>query len=367
MRALQGILVVALAASACSQARPQQGNLARPVSWEEDIAPLFAAQCNSCHSGAAAAAGYRTTSYLEALGSQSAPVAVAGEGDSKSLLLRTINPAGADAVHAPVAGAYDQTRAWVVDGRLSFFRSSVHEGGILNPQDPQFHSNLVRVRNWNFATCQKCHGADFTGGTAGVSCQQCHALQVGADGTPTCSSCHGSAQSPAPPHDLSGNTSSSSRGVGAHKAHLFGRTLISAPIACSVCHKVPADVSSPGHPDHSRPATVTFSGLALADGAAPVWNGASCSNTYCHGGGAKLGGDTAASLRAPVWTAATAQAFCGSCHGAPPANAQHAGITFPDCARCHSTTVGPTGLILVSGPPDARTSTHVNGVIDVTP
>src|SRR4051812_25789064 len=121
MRVLEGVAIVALAASACSKARPQQGRPAAPVSWEEDIAPLFAAQCSSCHAGTAAAAGYRTTSYLEALGPQSAPVAVAG--DASSRLLRTIDPAAADAVHAPVSGAYGKAREWVVDGRLSFFRS----------------------------------------------------------------------------------------------------------------------------------------------------------------------------------------------------------------------------------------------------
>src|SRR5438067_1659727 len=142
MRVREGVLAVALATSACSKARPQQGRLAQPVSWEEDMAGLFAAQCSSCHAGASAAAGYRTTSYLDALGPQSAPVAAAG--DASSLLLRTIDPARADAVHQPVSGAYGQTRAWVVDGRLSFFRSGVHEGGILNPHDPEFHSNLVR-------------------------------------------------------------------------------------------------------------------------------------------------------------------------------------------------------------------------------
>jgi predicted CxxxxCH...CXXCH cytochrome family protein len=364
MRALKGLLVVALAASSCSKARPLQGDLGQPVSWQEDIAPLFAADCSSCHSGASAPAGYRTTSYLEALGPTSAPVAAAG--DPGSLLLGKIDPARANAVHAPVSGAYGRVRAWVVDGRLSFFRSGVHEGGILNPHDAQFHSDLLRSANWNFSGCQKCHGADLSGGKAGVSCQECHSLQVGGDGIPTCISCHGSAQSVAPPRDASGNTSTSARGVGAHQAHLSGKTFISAPIACSVCHRVPADVSSPGHLDDLRPAEVTFSGLALADGAQPTWKDASCS-TYCHGGGAKLAGDTAAKLRTPVWTLGTSQAFCGSCHGIPPSSVAHAGVVFPDCARCHSTTATPTGGIVVSGPPGARTSTHINGVIDVTP
>ena len=367
MRAIPGVLIVALAVCACSKARPMQGSLAKPVSWEEEIAPLFATDCNSCHSGASAAKGYRTTSYLEALGPSAAPVAVAGDPDS--LLLKTIDPARADAVHQPIPAAYPTVRAWVVEGQLSFFRSGIHEGGILNPHDEEFHGNLVRGADWSFATCQHCHGDDLAGGKAGVSCQECHSLSVPAGGTPTCTSCHGNPQSPAPPRDLAGNSSPSARGVGAHQAHLFGKTLISAPIACGTCHQVPAKVDSPGHLDHPRPATVSFSGLAAADGAAPAWNAssASCSATYCHGGGTKLADDAAARLRTPVWTLGTSQAFCGSCHGAPPGNATHAAILFPDCARCHSATVGPTGLILVSGPPDARTSNHINGMIDVTP
>jgi predicted CxxxxCH...CXXCH cytochrome family protein len=365
MRALRGLLATALAAAACSKARPLQGDLGQPVSWQEEIAPLLAANCSSCHSGPQAAAGYRTTSYLEALGPVRAPVAVAG--NPSSLLLTTIDPARADAVHAPVSSAYGTVRAWVVDGRLSLFRSGVHESGILNPNDDEFHSLIVRDANWNFAVCQQCHGTDLSGGKAGVSCNQCHGFQVASDGSTTCSSCHGSAQTPAPPRDVSGNTSPSARGVGAHQAHVLGKTLISATIACSTCHQVPASVDSPGHIDHPRAATVTFSGLALADGAVPTWNGASCSNSYCHGGGQDLAGDTAFALRTPMWTLGTSQAFCGSCHGIPPSTAAHAGVVFPDCARCHANTVSPSGTILISGAPGARTSVHINGVVDVTP
>jgi predicted CxxxxCH...CXXCH cytochrome family protein len=363
MRALLGLLVVMAAASSCSKARPLQGDLGQPVSWQEEIAPLLAANCTSCHSGASASAGYRTTSYLEALGPTAAPAAVAG--DPGSLILHTIAPAQADAVHLPVSAAYAQVPAWVVDARLALSGSGVHESGILKANDPRFHKDLLRNANWNFATCQTCHGADLSGGIAGVPCLECHTLQVAADGTTTCSSCHGSAQSPAPPRDLSGNTSPSARGVGAHQAHLFGRTFLSAPIACSACHQVPAEVGSAGHVDHLRPATVVFSGLAIADGATPIWNGISCCNSYCHGGGSKLADDKAFKLRTPVWTQGVSEAFCGSCHGLPPANAAHAGIVYPDCARCHPATVNASGGIIVSGSPGAITSTHINGVIDV--
>jgi len=231
----------------------------------------------------------------------------------------------------------------------------VHDIGIQDPRDPEFHANLVRERNWNFSVCQSCHGADLAGGKARVSCQACHSLQVADDGIPTCSSCHGSAQSPAPPRDVSGNVSTSAPGVGAHEAHVAGRTFLSAPIACGTCHVVPKEIDSPGHIDHPKPATVVFSGLAVASGERPVWTGASCSATYCHGGAT------------PVWTLGTSQATCGTCHGVPPGDQRHAGIAFPDCARCHPRTVTPQGGILVSGSGASRTSFHLNGAVDVGP
>ena len=371
MRALAGVLVVA-AVNSCSEGRPRQGELANPVSWEEEIGPLFAANCNSCHSGATPSGNYRTTSYNDALGAYAAPVATAG--DPNSPLLATIDPAHADAVHQPVSSTFSQTRAWVVDGKLSFFRSGTHEGGILNPHDPQFHANLVEADGWNFARCQSCHGDPqaasdpLAGGKAGVSCQECHSFQIPSGGTPTCASCHGSAQSPAPPRDLAGNVVTTALGVGAHQTHLFGRLVISAPVACSACHLVPAEVGSPGHLDPALPAEVTFSGLAVADSAAPVWdrNTATCSTTYCHGGGAKLAGDTGGALKKPVWPASS-QVFCGSCHGVPPTVGPHAGITFPNCNGCHPKTIDAFGGIIVTESGGVRTSFHINGVVDVGP
>ncbi|HYV67934.1 MAG TPA: CxxxxCH/CxxCH domain-containing protein, partial [Myxococcales bacterium] len=118
---------------------------------------------------------------------------------------------------------------------------------------------------------------------------------------------------------------------------------------------------------------VIFSGLAIADSAQPIWNrsGASCSASYCHGGGTRLANDTAAGHQTPVWTLdgtpPTPQAFCGSCHGLPPVNGRHPGATFPNCSGCHPRTVTPGGAIIISGPPEARTSFHINGVVDVGP
>jgi len=435
-----------------------------------------------------------------------------------------------------VSDAFETTRQWVVDGELSFFRSQVHEGGILNPHDPhgEFHGAVLRNMSWNMDNCAKCHGADFAGGTSGVSCLQCHQqgptscttchgqppptgahlvhvtgtigrpadctechvkpakwndpghlttpdgkpktrgtvtfsdtslaalaaparsgppawdgascsniychgagrgdakathttpawtggaaeatcgschgvpppshdtkyasnaqcsachpstsptptrlgttthvdgkTQVGGVVTPavpSCTGCHGTpGQNAAPPRDASGNTSTTTLGVGAHQAHVAATHRLSAPIACDVCHLMPAALESPGHIDTPLPAEVTFTGLARNDGAAPVWDraSASCSATYCHGGGASMAADANARLRTPAWTLGTSQAFCGSCHGLPPSTPAHAGKVFPaDCIGCHANTVTATGTIIVGS---GGSSAHINGVIDVGP
>ena len=183
----------------------------------------------------------------------------------------------------------------------------------------------------------------------------------------SCRACHGSPQSPAPPRDLQGNFDTSAIGVGAHQAHLTGAHSLTTPIACDECHRVPTELHSPGHLDHPLPAQVTFGQLAVADGAAPTWSHsrATCSATYCHGNGMALSRDTTPNLvRAPVWTAGGSQLFCGSCHGIPPRDATHSlNIDIGDCYRCHAGTVDPAGNIIFSGP--ARTSLHINGVVDV--
>jgi predicted CxxxxCH...CXXCH cytochrome family protein len=146
-----------------------------------------------------------------------------------------------------------------------------------------------------------------------------------------------------------------------------GKTLISAPIPCGSCHVVPADVAAPTHIDGLRPAEVTFSGLALTDAAAPKWDHAtaSCSGAYCHGGGASLSRDTSAQVKAPVWTQGTSQAFCGACHGIPPSTPPHSpSFSLSSCAGCHPKTVTAQGNIIISGPPEARTSFHINGVVN---
>jgi predicted CxxxxCH...CXXCH cytochrome family protein len=542
------LALVLAAAAACTKARPDVIGAPLCVSWKDDLGPLFTARCQSCHAGAAPAAGYDTSSYLGVLGGGSDAVPDAVAGDPGSRLLTALSPATADAVHQGVADLFPAVKSWVVDCALSYVRSSIHRGGILNPASSDFHGQLIRDQKYDFSLCQSCHGADYAGGTSGVSCLGCHAegptacstchgaiatsgshgrhlgggplgrsfgcaechvvptayTDVGhiflADGsldpppaevtfgaastaalTPEggarqappsydpatqscsnvychgatladtagtnthpiwsapgagqadcgtchglppnhanstacvschpsvvdqdrniiapdqhidgqielgdpaagCTGCHGGAAGPAPPRDLTGETSPSAPGVGAHQAHLTGAALLRGPVACNECHLVPSELSSPGHfGGHASgvgvslgavvfPAAPGVGVLASSEGAAPLWTAATltCSGVYCHGGGATLAADSTPGLeRAPVWTAAQGLVCGQACHGLPPAFAPHLpAMTRFDCSSCHPRTVDPTGVVIISGPPGGETSAHMNGVLDVAP
>jgi predicted CxxxxCH...CXXCH cytochrome family protein len=195
--------------------------------------------------------------------------------------------------------------------------------------------------------CDRCHGQPPPS-HARARCAECHpsdaphidgVVQIGR--VTGCSGCHGSASSPAPPTDLSGNTFTTAIGVGAHQAHLQAASRISAPIACSTCHVVPTAVDSPGHIDSAQPAAVV---------AALGWDRTSqtCASS-CHG------------PARPVWTT-TGGASCGTCHGIPPNDASHtSAMTLATCATCHPQTVDGFGNILVEN----GQSKHINGVVDL--
>lgn len=51
----------------------------------------------------------------------------------------------------------------------------IHPAGILDPDSAAFHGRELARRGWDFALCASCHGADFAGGAAQVSCLDCHA------------------------------------------------------------------------------------------------------------------------------------------------------------------------------------------------
>jgi predicted CxxxxCH...CXXCH cytochrome family protein len=263
--------------------------------------------------------------------------------------------------------------------------------------------------------CASCHGYPPSAPhPQNGMCNACHPLTVTVDGSidvaggrhidgtvdvagMTCSSCHGDAtkqatsQDPryaAPPVDTAGDSVSSH--VGAHPIHLDGSAL-GAPVTCNQCHTVPQSLS--GHPS----GTVELTWGSLATGAlsasisvtsgfrsfssfstkSPSYAGGTCSSTYCHG--SYSGSYTypilmsdpvelqtityAGNAAAPTWTGTAA---CGSCHGAPPddANVWHSGVHGGgnDCSLCHPDAVGTATSAMITNP-----ALHVDGKIDLAP
>jgi predicted CxxxxCH...CXXCH cytochrome family protein len=193
--------------------------------------------------------------------------------------------------------------------------------------------------------CDRCHG-NPPPSHAQTNCKTCHPpdaphidgiVQIGR--TPGCSGCHGSADSPAPPTDLSGNIYTTAIGVGAHQAHLQAPSKISPPVPCNACHLVPVAITDAGHIDSPPPAEVN---------ASLSWDrdAQTCATAWCHGSGR------------PRWTGAN-QVFCGSCHGIPPSDSPHTpDMTLTACVTCHPGTVDAFGQILVGGK-------HLNGSVDL--
>jgi predicted CxxxxCH...CXXCH cytochrome family protein len=168
-----------------------------------------------------------------------------------------------------------------------------------------------------------------------------------------CATCHGDAARPgdylrksAPPTDLSGGTTVSYPGVGAHSIHLNASSTHAA-FACNECHIVPDRVDAPGHADHGSPATLVFGTLASTANHAPTYDVKTrrCSDSYCHENSAS------------VWNAPrSSQQACGTCHGLPPP------LPHPQtqrCSLCHGAVVDDAMNIIA---PDL----HVNGVVNVT-
>jgi predicted CxxxxCH...CXXCH cytochrome family protein len=200
----------------------------------------------------------------------------------------------------------------------------VHPAGSLDPASPDFHGAELAAHGWDLGLCASCHGDDFAGGAAGVSCLACH------DAGPTaCDTCHEAIPT-----------------TGAHANH-------TATIDCASCHRVPARWDDDGHvrvagAADPAPAEVVMTGLAAATldpadrAGPPAFAAGTCTNVYCHGAVLGAAGGVAT---APVWAAAPAPAACDRCHGDPPP--AHA---TADCATCH---------------PGAAPGRHLDGAVDL--
>jgi predicted CxxxxCH...CXXCH cytochrome family protein len=235
-----------------------------------------------------------------------------------------------------------------------------HPAAWSDSDSEDFHGRFVLADGT--ASCSHCHGIDEPGGNVGISCTDCHG-----PGTGGCLSCHGGHDNntSAPPVGLRGETASASLGVGAHTAHL-DTTALGAPVPCTACHVVPVYLLSTPHLDTDRPEGEPLDSIAevvwhgIADGGSAVWdrNTGTCSGTYCHG--AFAGGDD---TNQPVWTG-TDQALCGSCHdvGSDPAqllwkHEYHVDTASLSCGDCHASVVDMQSNIITA-------TLHVNGIVD---
>ncbi len=244
----------------------------------------------------------------------------------------------------------------------------VHNSGITDPSSPDFHGKIISGSlKWSLTKCTQCHGTDYSGGKVGKSCNNCHTQPAGPE---ACNTCHGDFSDPSkisPPRALDGSTATTSRGVGAHAAHLNPK--YSAPLTCNQCHKVPAKYSDAGHIDTlSARAELTWGNLSkvstggITPNPAYDFTNLTCSGTYCHGN--MHDGNTS---NAPKWTGGAIA--CGSCHGSgdDPTPGGPTGVhtvTFKavgTCDVCHSNVTRDQ----VSGVYSFKhKSEHVNGIVN---
>lgn len=251
-----------------------------------------------------------------------------------------------------------------------------HREDFANNQSDDFHGVFIAERGlWDLRSCQSCHGADYAGkGEPEKNCLTCHTQE---DGPEACNTCHGSDQSPGPPPDVLGNTSTLVRSVGAHAPHTGAKALTTALTPeCAQCHVIPRSLTDAGHLDDGPvQAEITFKLLATHGGrVAPVWDPATatCSDVYCHGAfsfrrdespNAWAYADSVITGNNPrlVWTdVGTGQADCGTCHGLPPLGhrvADERGFVEA-CSVCHSRVVDENNNIVDKG-------LHINGQIEV--
>lgn len=249
----------------------------------------------------------------------------------------------------------------IEDNLVTASKIGTHPSGWTTPANSSFHGKYISANGWTLKPCKQCHGADYSGGNTGASCNNCHSA------TPEdCRLCHGDGVTTIfPPKALNGSTDPSYIGVGAHNVHSNSDPTVrnSLQVACINCHKQPTSFDDTVHINPNRPfgiAYILFDSLAIHSGKTPpVWNrtNATCANTYCHGN--FEGGNNAT----PVWTDASS-VKCGSCHGdgnnepCPTTNhVQGFPITTCGISPCHFSVMNTNGTF-------KNKDKHINGVVN---
>lgn len=262
----------------------------------------------------------------------------------------------------------------------------VHPEGFGKFGSENFHSVKIQADNWDMTGCMKCHAADYSGGLTGVSCLDCHTSNAGPE---ACNTCHGSfadGTKIAPPTDLSNNSSTSAKGVGAHTVHIYENNL-SLPLSCGECHPGNESGSSnyvSAHID-GLPAEMLFGDIASSGPSSPSYDysNINCSNTYCHGnfvfykdesenGFAYSDSVIVGNNFTPVWNIVDgSQGQCGTCHGeidndgnlvTPQPTGHFGNFSIDMCVNCHSSTFN---FYNSSDDFEINTSNHINGQVNL--
>ena len=241
------------------------------------------------------------------------------------------------------------------------------------PGNVNSHAAYIKDElNWSLIRCKTCHGNDYSGGSSGVACDDCHKQPGGPE---ACNTCHGTGAASvsnlvnwAPPKDLDNNLDTSSPGVGAHQAHLKAMRITSAfEQDCNLCHVELSGFDDPNHINGQL--NIEFAPIATWNGkVSPVYQTSNynCSNVYCHGNFTFNRNESAnpeiynadqmtGNNPTVSWTTVgSGLASCGTCHGIPPTG--H--VVRSDCSSCHYTVVDENYNIIGK-------DKHINGFIDV--
>lgn len=231
---------------------------------------------------------------------------------------------------------------------------TIHNKDVNNPTSQSFHGKYVASKNWNLNECQRCHGVNYSGGNSSPTCNRCH---VNEGGPEACNTCHGDFTKSnliAPPKALNNSISTSDPGVGAHTLHLAQIKIAPANVKCEECHVVPKTFREDGHIDSNPKAEVIFKGQPT--NSKYDFNTFKCSNTYCHGNFEFTKSSSKYNFVytsdkitgnnfSPQWNKVDGtQAACGTCHGLPPNGHQAANLNA--CSTCHIGVVDNTGKII---------------------
>lgn len=329
------------------------------------VQEVFEAKCVSCHSAATPSGGLDLETdpigAMVGVESETFPgnvLIVAGDPEASFLYAKVTDTQGLEGGEAMPppdglpADEADLVREWIAAGATDDCEGDGGGGGDTGDGEryhaegyaaPDVHGLDAKLQ---VEDCTSCHGADLAGGTSGVSCDTCH----DSDWRTSCTFCHGGTENAtgAPPRDIDGSETEIT--FSPHTTHVT--ETIKPAYDCVQCHAKPTDALSPGHlfvgDDTPGVAEVDFSG-----GISPTatWDGAGCSNLYCHGNGQTPDGAIQASDPAPA---------CGECHGVASnggeglsgEHGRHVGRY--GCADCHGGVAGDGDTI-------ADPTRHVDG------